>query len=339
MSRTSDRRRPARSSAAAQPFASLSPQRVLEAALRAGLEPDGRLLALNSYENRVYRLGGAQGFLVLKFYRPGRWSDAQILEEHAFTAELAEAELPVAAPIERGGKTLFHIEGFRFAAFPCLAGRAPELDAPGALERLGRTLARLHQVGARRPFERRPTVGIERLGREARRIVLGSPLLPEALRERYERLSGLLLERIEGVYAEIGPVSHVRLHGDCHLGNLLWGEQGPLFVDLDDCAMGPRIQDLWMLLSGGPAEQQAQWAQLHSGYAQFAEVDFRELRLIEPLRGLRMLHHAGWVCQRWADPAFPRAFPWFGEGRYWEGYLNDLAAQLPAIEEPPLLAY
>ena len=337
MSRTSDRRR-ARPSAAAQPFASLSPQRVLEAALSAGLEPDGRLLALNSYENRVYRLGGAQGFLVLKFYRPARWSDAQILEEHAFTAELAEAELPVAAPIEREGETLFHIGGFRFAAFPCLAGRAPELDAPGARELLGRTLARLHQVGARRPFERRPTVGIERLGGEARRIVLGSQQLPEALRERYERLSGMLLERIGGVYAEVGPVSHVRLHGDCHLGNLLWGEQGPLFVDLDDCAMGPRIQDLWMLLSGGAAEQQAQWAELLSGYAQFADFDFRELRLIEPLRALRMLHHAGWVCQRWADPAFPRAFPWFGEVRYWEGYLNDLAGQLPAIDEPPLLA-
>ncbi len=337
MSKTSDRR-PARSPPAAQPFASLSPQRVLEAALSAGLEPDGRLLALNSYENRVYRLGGEQGFLVLKFYRPARWSDAQILEEHAFTAELAEAELPVAAPIERGGKTLFHIEGFRFAAFPCLPGRAPELDAPGARELLGRSLARLHQVGARRPFERRPTVGIERLGAQARRIVLGSALLPEALRERYERLSGMLLERIEEVYAEVGPVSHVRLHGDCHLGNLLWGEQGPLFVDLDDCAMGPRIQDLWMLLCGGPAEQQAQWAELHCGYAQFADFDFRELRLIEPLRALRMLHHAGWVCQRWADPAFPRAFPWFGEVRYWEGYLNDLAAQLPAIEEPPLLA-
>lgn len=338
MSKTSDRRRPARSPPAQQPFASLSPQRVLDAALSAGLEPDGRLLALNSYENRVYRLGGEQGFLVLKFYRPARWSDAQILEEHAFTAELAEAELPVAAPIERGGKTLFHIADFRFAAFPCLPGRAPELDAPGARELLGRSLARLHQVGARRPFECRPTVGIERLGAQARRIVLGSPLLPEALRERYERLSGMLLERIEEVYAEVDPVSHARLHGDCHLGNLLWGEQGPLFVDLDDCAMGPRIQDLWMLLSGGPAEQQAQWAELLSGYAQFADFDFRELRLIEPLRALRMLHHAGWVCQRWADPAFPRAFPWFGEARYWEGYLNDLAAQLPAIEEPPLLA-
>ena len=333
-----DRGRRSRIRAEAQPFADLGPEQVLDAALGAGLEPDGRLLALNSYENRVYRLGGAQGFLVLKFYRPGRWSDAQILEEHAFTAELAEAELPVAVPIERNGETLFRLSGFRFAAFPCLAGRAPELDAPGARELLGRTLARMHQVGARRPFERRPAIGIERLGREARRIVLGSRLLPAALQERYERLSGMLLERIERVYAEVSPVASVRLHGDCHLGNLLWGEQGPLFVDLDDCAMGPRIQDLWMLLSGDGAEQQAQWGELLSGYSQFADFDYRELRLIEPLRALRMLHHAGWVCQRWADPAFPRAFPWFGESRHWEGYLNDLAEQLPAIDEPPLLA-
>ena len=329
-------RRPSR--APAQPFAGLAPERVLDAADAAGLEPDGRLFALNSYENRVYQVGVPQGFLVLKFYRPGRWSDAQILEEHAFTAELAEAQLPVASPLARDGTTLLRLGSFRFAAFPWLRGRAPELDAPGAREVLGRTLARLHQVGARRAFAHRPAIDIERLGREGRRIVLASALLPGALRERYERLSALLLEAIERLYAEVGPVGSVRLHGDCHLGNLLWGERGPLFVDLDDCAMGPRIQDLWMLLAGEPAEQQAQWAELLAGYGQFADFEFRELRLIEPLRALRMLHHAGWVCQRWADPAFPRAFPWFGEPRYWEDYLNDLAAQRAAIDEPPLLA-
>ena len=321
-----------------QPFAGLTPERVLDASIYAGLEPDGRLFALNSYENRVYQLGVPEGFLVLKFYRPARWSDAQILEEHAFTAELAEAELPVASPLAREGTTLFRFGGFRFAAFPWLRGRSPELDAPGARALLGRTLARFHQVGARRPFAHRPAIDIERLGRQARRIVIGSPLLPEALHLQYERLSGMLLERIERVYGEVGPLARVRLHGDCHLGNLLWGEQGPLFVDLDDCAMGPRIQDLWMLLSGEAAEQQAQWAQLLEGYGQFADFEFRELRLIEPLRGLRMLHHAGWVYQRWEDPAFPRAFPWFGESRHWEGYLSDLGAQLAAIDEPPLLA-
>jgi Ser/Thr protein kinase RdoA (MazF antagonist) len=325
-------------SAQETPFAGLSPERVLDAASSVGLEPDGRLFALNSYENRVYQVGAAQGMLVLKFYRPARWSDAQILEEHRFTAELAAAELPVAAPWGASGQTLFRHREFRFAAFPYLRGTAPELDAPEARAILGRALARLHQVGARRPFERRPEIGIERLGLEARRQVLGADLLPQGLRQPYESVSELLLERIERVYREVEPVARLRLHGDCHLGNLLWNENGPIFVDLDDCAMGPRIQDLWMLLSGAPAEQQAQWAQLSSGYQQFADLDFRELRLIEPLRALRMLHHAAWVCHRWPDPAFPRAFPWFGEPRYWEGYLNDLREQVAAIDEPPLLA-
>ncbi|MBW4050543.1 MAG: serine/threonine protein kinase [Proteobacteria bacterium] len=320
------------------PFSGLSPERVLDAASSAGLEPDGRLFALNSYENRVYQLGDAQGMLVLKFYRPGRWSDAQILEEHRFAAELAAAELQVAAPVTIGGQTLLRHREFRFAAFPYLRSCAPELDAPEARQMLGRALARLHQVGARRSFERRPEVGVERLGTEARSLVLRSNLLPEALRDQYERVSGQLLERIRRAYHDAGPVSRLRLHGDCHLGNLLWNEHGPIFVDLDDCALGPRIQDLWMLLSGPPEDQQAQWAALSSGYQQFADLDFHELLLIEPLRGLRMLHHAAWVCHRWPDPAFPRAFPWFGEGRYWEGHLGDLREQMAAIDEPPLLA-
>ena len=320
------------------PFAGLSPERVLDAASSVGLDPDGRLFALNSYENRVYQLGSGEGMLILKFYRPARWSDAQILEEHSFTAELAAAELPVPAPVAVSGQTLFRHREFRFAAFPYLRGAAPELDAADARELLGRSLARFHQVGARKPFERRPEIGVERLGFGAQALVLQADLLPEALREQYERVSGLLLERIERVYREVGRVGRLRLHGDCHLGNLLWNERGPIFVDLDDCATGPRIQDLWMLLSGPPADQQAQWAALLTGYQQFADFDFRELRLIEPLRGLRMLHHAAWVCHRWLDPAFPRAFPWFGEPRYWEGYLNDLREQLAAIDEPPVLA-
>jgi Ser/Thr protein kinase RdoA (MazF antagonist) len=319
------------------PFAGLSPDRVLDAAASVGLDPDGRLFALNSYENRVYQLGSATGTLVLKFYRPARWSDAQILEEHRFAVELAAAELPVAAPVAIAGETLFRHLEFRFAAFPYMRGGAPELDAPEAREVLGRAIARLHQIGARQPFERRPEIDIERLGFEARGLVLQADLMPEFLRERYESVSGMLLERIEGAYRDVGPVGRLRLHGDCHLGNLLWNEHGPIFVDLDDCAMGPRVQDLWMLLSGPPADQQAQWAALLTGYQQFADFDFRELRLIEPLRGLRMLHHAAWVCHRWLDPAFPRAFPWFGEARYWEGYLGDLREQLAAIDEPPLL--
>ena len=319
-----------------QPFNGLTPEVVLDAAAAAGLDPDGRLFALNSYENRVYQLHAAQGPLVLKFYRPARWSDAQIAEEHAFTAELAAAELPVAAPLTLGGTTLVHYQGFRFAAFPWLRGRAPELDAPGARQLLGRTLARVHQVGARRPFEVRPRIGVERFGWKARSQVLASELLPEALAERYSSVSGALLERVIAAFAAVEGICEIRLHGDCHLGNLLWNEHGPAFVDLDDCAMGPRIQDLWMMLSGSPAEQQRQWGEIFEGYSQFADFDLRELALIEPLRSLRMLHHAAWVVHRWSDPAFPRAFPWIGEPRYWEGYLQDLLEQIEAIDDPPL---
>jgi Ser/Thr protein kinase RdoA (MazF antagonist) len=322
---------------AVQPFAGLTPELVLDAAAWAGLEPDGRLFALNSYENRVYQLGAGERTLVLKFYRPQRWSDAQILEEHAFTLELAAAELPVAAPLTVAGTTLPRFGDYRFAAFPFLRGRAPELDAPEARQMLGRTLARLHQVGARQPFLARPQISIERLGWTARTQVLEGELLPERLHERYASVSGALLERVEAAFTAVGAVAQIRLHGDCHLGNLLWNEQGPVFVDLDDCASGPRVQDLWMMLSGSAPEQQRQWQELLEGYRQFADFDFAQLRLIEPLRALRMLHHGAWVAHRWGDPAFPRAFPWFGEERYWEGYLQDLLEQGEQIEDPPLL--
>ena len=320
-----------------QPFAGLAPEVVLDAAAAAGLEPDGRLFALNSYENRVYQLWSGERVLVLKFYRPRRWSDAQIAEEHAFTHELAAAELPVAAPLNVHGQTLLRFKDFRFAAFPFMRGRAPDLDAPEARQILGRSLARLHQVGARRPFLERPRIGVERLGWEARAQVLAGELLPERLHERYASVSGALLERVSESFASVPGVREIRLHGDCHLGNLLWNEQGPVFVDLDDCAMGPRVQDLWMLLSGAPKEQQHQWSEVLEGYRQFADFDYAEVRLIEPLRALRMLHHGAWVAHRWGDPAFPRAFPWFGEERYWEGYLQDLLEQVGQIEDPPLL--
>ncbi len=319
------------------PFSDLTPDVVLDAAASVGFDAQGRFFALNSYENRVYQLGPPGEALVLKFYRPSRWSDAQIAEEHAFAVELAAEELPVAAPVAVDGRTLLTYRGYRFAAFPWMRGRAPELDAPGALQVLGRTLARMHQVGARRPFRARVRISIERLGKQAREQVLASELLPAALRERYASATAALLERVERAFEAVGPVQEIRLHGDCHIGNLLWNERGPVFVDLDDCAGGPRVQDLWMWLSGSPAEQQRQWAELIEGYQQFADFDFRELRLIEPLRALRMLHHAAWVSQRWADPAFPRAFPWFGDVRYWENHITDLLEQLSVIDDPPLL--
>jgi Ser/Thr protein kinase RdoA (MazF antagonist) len=319
------------------PFAALSPDVVLDAAASLGLDGGGHLFALNSYENRVYQLGRGEGAFVLKFYRPGRWSDAQIAEEHAFTAELAAAELPVATPWVSDGRTLFRFRGFRWSAFPWKRGRAPELDAPAARELLGRALARMHRIGELQPFRVRPRLGIERLGIQAREVVLDSGHVPEALEEQYARASDVLLDRIQQVFDETGPLRDLRIHGDCHLGNLLWNEQGPVFVDLDDCTTGPRIQDMWMLLSGSADEQQRQWNELLEGYSQFSDFDFRELRWVEPLRALRMIHHAAWLAQRWSDPAFPRAFPWFGEARFWERHIGDLLEQVAAVEDPPLL--
>jgi Ser/Thr protein kinase RdoA (MazF antagonist) len=319
------------------PFSGLTPDVVLDAAASMGFEGDGILFALNSYENRVYQLGRGEGALVLKFYRPARWSDAQIVEEHTFAAELAGADLPVAAPVAIAGETLLRFRDFRFAAFPWQRGRAPELDAPDSRAILGRSLARIHQVGARRTFAERARLTIERLGRQACAQVLASELLPEALEGRYAEVAEQLLERVEEEFAAVGPVEELRIHGDCHLGNVLWNERGPVFVDLDDCVTGPRMQDLWMLLAGSADDQQRQWAELMEGYVQFAPFDFRELKLIEPLRALRMLHHAAWVAHRWADPAFPRAFPWFAQARHWEGHIGDLIEQANAIDDPPLL--
>jgi Ser/Thr protein kinase RdoA (MazF antagonist) len=319
-----------------KPFTGLSPDVVLDAAASVGLDVDGRLFALNSYENRVYQLGSPRGNLVLKFYRPERWTDEQIAEEHQFTAEMAVAELPVAAPVAVEGRTLFTFSDFRFAAFPWMRGRAPELDATDARQLLGRSLARVHQIGALRPFRSRPRFGIQRLGIDACNQVLASDLLPDVLRDRYIQISEALLERIEQAFEHAGPLREIRIHGDCHLGNLLWNEQGPAFVDLDDCTTGPRVQDLWMLLSGSRSDQRRQWGELLEGYTQFADFDFREVGLIESLRALRMLHHAAWVSHRWLDPAFPRAFPWFGEHRYWEGYVGDLREQLETLDDPPL---
>ena len=320
-----------------QPFAGLSPDVVIEAVERLGLECDGRLFALNSYENRVYQVGVPErGALVLKFYRPERWSDAQILEEHAFTHELLAADLPVAAPEIFDGRTLLHHEGLRYAVFPRLAARAVEIDARGSLDLIGRTLGRLHAVGARSRFAVSPTLDSDRLGWDARETLLDSELLSEqvdaALADKYEEASGLLLEAVDLAIERVGPVSRIRLHGDCHLGNILWNERGPVFVDLDDCMSGPRIQDLWMFLSGSEDEREAQWRELAGGYRQFHDIDEFERELIEPLRALRMVHHAAWIASRWHDPAFPRAFPWFTSPRFWQEHVSDLWQQKAAVE-------
>jgi Ser/Thr protein kinase RdoA (MazF antagonist) len=321
------------------PFDVLTPPVVAEAAESIGLRPSGRLFALNSYENRVYQLGDEDGALwVLKFYRPARWSDEQIGEEHALTFELAAAELPVAAPLERDGRSLFVHQRLRFAAFPYLAGRAPELDDRATLELLGRTLARMHAVGARARFRHRPRLTLERLGEQARGQVMDSGFVPEALHEQYARVSEQVIGRVRQVFDGFGSLPGVRIHGDCHAGNILWRPTGPLFVDLDDCMSGPRIQDLWMFLSGDAASQQSIWAALMEGYELFGEFDFAELTLVEALRSLRILNHAAWIAHRWHDPAFPRAFPWFADARFWERHISDLMEQMAAMDDPPILA-
>jgi Ser/Thr protein kinase RdoA (MazF antagonist) len=318
------------------PFAALSPSEVLVSLEHLKLDPDGRLFELNSYENRVYQVGLVGGGMnVVKFYRPSRWTDAQILEEHAFAAELSAADLIVAAPQVFDGFTLHHRGSSRFAVFPKLIGRAPELDGIDALELLGRALGRLHAVGAAGRFAHRPRLSVERLGWAARDALLNSSVvdgvIDDAVIDRYAAVSGVLLEKIETALESYGAWSAIRLHGDCHLGNILWSETGPVFVDLDDCMTGPRIQDLWMLLSGSPDEQEGQWQALMRGYRQFHHIDETERDLIEPLRGLRMIHHSAWIAQRWDDPAFPRAFPWFTSGRFWQEHLSDLWQQLEAI--------
>ena len=313
------------------PFDALGPGAVFSAAESIGLIPSGRLFALNSYENR-----GA--LWVLKFYRPARWSNAQIDEEHSFTHELADAELPVAAPIERDGTSLFEHDRLRFAAFPYLAGRAPELDDKTTLTLLGRTLARMHAIGNRDRFDHRPSLTIERLGVQARLTVQRSGFVPEALEEQYARVSEQVIGRVRQTFDNFGPLPGLRIHGDCHVGNILWRESGPLFVDLDDCMTGPRIQDLWMFLSGDAASQQSSWAAIMEGYELFGEFDFAELTLVEALRSLRILHHAAWIASRWNDPAFPRAFPWFGDARFWERHIADLFEQLSAMDDPPILS-
>src|ERR1700733_15751713 len=327
-----------RAAGASTPFAALTPDAVLDAAEALGLGPDGALFALNSYENRVYRVGRIDAEpVVLKFYRAGRWSDQQILEEHAFGAELAAAEIPVAAPLLLDGSTLHRHLEFRLAAFPLCAGTAPELDQPGARELLGRTLARIHAVGARRRFQYRPTLERALLGARARASMLRSALMPDHMRQQYATVSATLVSGIEAAFAEHGAPTLIRLHGDCHLGNILWQQRGPLLVDLDDCINGPRIQDLWMFLSGNADEQRHQWSEIMEGYAQFGTLEHRELQLIEPLRAARMLNHAAWIAERWQDPAFPRAFPWAGQARFWEGYVGDLLQQCDVLDDPPQL--
>jgi Ser/Thr protein kinase RdoA (MazF antagonist) len=323
------------------PYAGLTPDAVLDALDSVGLRGDGRLIQLNSYENRVFQVFLEDGSVVVaKFYRPGRWSDAQILEEHAFAAELAEAEIPVVAPRLLGDTTLpsFAIDGhpYRFSITPRQSGRAPELEDPATLEWIGRFIGRIHAVGARKPFAHRLTLDLNSHGTTPRDWLLDSGLIAVETQTAWKQVVDQVLDEVQRSFAAAGAYHAIRLHGDCHVGNVLWTDAGPHFVDLDDALMGPPVQDLWMLLSGERQQMQQQLTALLTGYEDFMEFDWRQLRLVEALRALRMIHYSAWLARRWADPAFPVAFPWFGDRNYWSEQIIRLRDQLDAMREPPL---
>ncbi len=304
------------------PYAGLTPDLILDALESAGFEPDGSLLALNSFENRVYQVGlNDSSFVVAKFYRPNRWSTEQIHEEHAFTHELHDAELSVVAPLVRAGATLFQHLQFQFAVFPRQGGHAPEIESEHNLAIMGRTLGRIHATGQAKPFEHRPSMDWRAMGQTSRKFLLASEFIPDELRPAYESITEHLLQAVERIIST--PHRQLRLHGDCHLGNVLWRDDLPHFVDFDDTLMGPAIQDLWMMLSGDYEERSRQLRVL--------------VEVIEALRTLRMMHHAAWIGRRWNDPAFPPAFPWFNGGRYWSDHVLQLREQLSAMEEPVLM--
>lgn len=318
------------------PYANLSPDRVCDALDTTGLLPTGGLLALNSYENRVYQAELDDGsFVVTKFYRPGRWSEAQLREEHEFVQELVDHELPCVAPLSFDGDTLMHYEGYWFVVYPRQGGHTPDIEREEDLKVLARTLGRIHAVGKTRRFTHRITLDVDTYAASAREFLLTNNFIPMEMLPAYESVSADLIARLRTTLENLAVQ---RIHGDCHLGNLLWRNDTPHFVDFDDTLTGPCIQDLWMLLSGSRDEQQRQLQLILEAYSQFCEFDYSSLASIEALRSLRLMYHAGWLARRWNDPAFPLAFPWFNTQRYWADHVLTLREQMAALDEPPLAA-
>ncbi len=319
------------------PFEQLTPEFLLAAVESQGFVCDGRMFPLNSYENRVYQVGidNAEP-LIAKFYRPMRWSREQILEEHQFCFELLEQELPVVVPIVNGeGESLFDYRDFMFALYPRKGGHAPELSNLDNLFSLGRLLGRIHGVGAAYPFRHRPVLDSQSYGHDSVALISDS-FIPADLKNSYDTLTRDLLQAIDATMQGAANGQMIRVHGDCHIGNMLWRDDAPHFVDFDDARMAPAIQDIWMLLSGNRVAQTAQLSEIVDGYSEFYDFHPAELKLIEPLRTLRMLHYSAWLARRWQDPAFPRSFPWFNTDRYWGQHILELREQLAALQEPPL---
>jgi Ser/Thr protein kinase RdoA (MazF antagonist) len=322
----------------AAPYDGLTPDCVLDALGSVGIDGDGRLLALNSYENRVYQVWRDEAPpVVAKFYRPARWSDAEILEEHGFVAELNENEIPAVPALLLAGTTLNAFAGFRFAVYDRHGGRAPELDDRAILTRIGRYVARIHAVGGVSGFEVRPALTLATHGIESRDFLLAHDFLPPELKDVWHGVVDQALDGVRRCFDRAGSVASIRLHGDCHASNVLWTDAGPHFVDFDDARMGPAVQDLWMLLSGDRTAMERQMAAVLDGYEDFRDLDRHELHLVEALRTLRLIHYAAWIARRWDDPAFPAAFPWFNTQRYWQDRILELREQIALMDEPPLV--
>lgn len=315
-----------------QSFFQLTPDGVLDAIESVGLEPQAALLALNSYENRVYQFRDyEENKYVVKFYRPNRWSDEQILEEHQFCLQLVENEIPVIPPLSYNGNTLLKFNGFRFALFECKGGRTPELDDPKTLEWIGRFIGRIHLLGESKNYQHRPSVTVQSYAEQGSQFLLKNDFIPKHILPAYQAITSQLIDICHQRFDQLGPYQAIRLHGDCHPSNVLWTPDGPHFVDFDDSRMGPAIQDLWMLIND--ASDRNLWNKLLQGYEDFFEFDDRQFKIVEPLRTIRMIHYSAWLAQRWEDPSFKHNFPWFDTVRYWEENLLSLKEQLSAIQQ------
>lgn len=324
--------------AANEAYQNLGPDKILDAVESTGLLCDGCIFALNSYENRVYQIGIVDAEPVIaKFYRPARWTDDAIREEQQLTTQLAEHEIPVIGPVvDAEGETLHHHENFRFSLYPRRGGRPPELDNPEHLKQLGRFLARIHNVSAVKPYQHRPTLDPQTFGADSNHYLLEHGFIPHELTTAYRTLTEDIMQRIYQCYERAGAFSIIRLHGDCHHGNILWRDNTPVILDFDDARMGPAIQDLWMFLSGDHEYMTERLGDLLEGYTEFRDFNVRELNLIEALRSLRLMHHSAWLARRWDDPAFPMAFPYFNTQQYWEDHILSLREQAALMDEAPL---
>jgi Ser/Thr protein kinase RdoA (MazF antagonist) len=321
------------------PYSNLTPELVIDAVESAGYLSDLRISALNSYENRVYQVGIEESEpLIVKFYRPNRWSDQQIFEEHEFSYELYDAEIPVVPPIRHeNGSTLLNYNGYRFSIYQRRGGRAPALDDLDSLHMLGRLVGRIHAIGAKKDFVERPSLDIKTFAENSYQFI-NEHFIPEDLRIPYSTLCEDLITALKNSFKNT-DINPIRTHGDCHSGNILWRDDTPHFVDLDDSRMAPAIQDLWMFVSGDRQLQTAHINEIVEGYNEFYDFKPRELHLIEPLRTLRIMHYSAWLAKRWNDPAFPHNFPWFNSERYWSNHILELREQWALLNEPPLKLY